>query len=218
MPRSFTRGLPHPGSPGERRLYDAYLKGRIKGARFNVPVGPYYVDVLFPDAKLVVEVDGKTHHSSPAAQLVDRRRDMELGRAGYRVMRYSHDRVKSDLPSVLSEIESQLRRRSEPDLPPALDGETLLQRLERGRELELARNWATRTVKHVEDERGAVAAAAWEAELGRALSREFGLASSNDLATLRERVARAVALWEARVSVLGLDLRRIPRATRRPGA
>ncbi len=55
----------------------------------NVRIGPYRVDALFRDLRVVVELDGRAAHESEARKLTDHRRDLYLRRLGYTVRRYS---------------------------------------------------------------------------------------------------------------------------------
>lgn len=55
----------------------------------NVPLVDYVVDFLWPDAKLVVEVDGRATHGTRRAFHEDRDRDGRLAVAGYRVVRFT---------------------------------------------------------------------------------------------------------------------------------
>jgi very-short-patch-repair endonuclease len=62
----------------------------------NVRVGPYEVDFLWPEQRLVVETDGWEHHGTRRAFQEDRRRDRYLVAAGHRVVRLTHDDVAED--------------------------------------------------------------------------------------------------------------------------
>ena len=55
----------------------------------NVPLLDYVVDFLWPDACLVVEVDGREKHGTRRAFQADRDRDGRLAVAGYRVLRFT---------------------------------------------------------------------------------------------------------------------------------
>ncbi len=51
----------------ERRLRELIRKARLPPARHNAKIHGYEVDVLWPEHRLVVEVDGYAFHSSPTA-------------------------------------------------------------------------------------------------------------------------------------------------------
>jgi len=52
--------------------------------------------MLIPGTRVVLEVDGRAHHSSPEAFENDRRRDAQLSALGYVVVRLSFARVFGD--------------------------------------------------------------------------------------------------------------------------
>jgi very-short-patch-repair endonuclease len=59
----------------------------------NQRVGPYEVDALWPDRRLIVECDSYDHHHTRRAFQTDRRRDADLLARGYRTMRFTYDHV-----------------------------------------------------------------------------------------------------------------------------
>jgi Protein of unknown function (DUF559) len=59
----------------------------------NARVGNHIVDFLWPEARLIVEVDGYRFHSTRQAFERDRRRDEELLLLGYRVLRVTWARL-----------------------------------------------------------------------------------------------------------------------------
>ena len=69
--------------------------------RRQAPVGPYVVDFLVPEARLVVEVDGRSHDGRGE---VDRAREAALAAAGLHVMRVSNDDVIRDVDAVVARI------------------------------------------------------------------------------------------------------------------
>jgi very-short-patch-repair endonuclease len=87
----------------EARLFEA-LRGRRLGVAFRrqVPVlGRFIVDLLAPERRLVVEVDGAYH--APRAE-ADARRDRALARAGYRVLQIDAELVMRDLPAAVARV------------------------------------------------------------------------------------------------------------------
>ena len=65
------------------------LRGRrLQSFKFvrQEPIGPYIVDFLCREARLIVEVDGATH-SEDHEVAYDRRREAYLKREGYRIVR-----------------------------------------------------------------------------------------------------------------------------------
>lgn len=70
--------------------------------------GRYEVDALWPNARLVVEVDGWSVHSGRQAFETDRRRDAELVRSGYRVVRFTWRRIVDDPAGVTETLRDLL--------------------------------------------------------------------------------------------------------------
>jgi very-short-patch-repair endonuclease len=60
---------------------------RLPEPQVNATVAGHEVDFLWPEQRLVVEVDGYAFHSSRAAFERDRSRDADLHAAGFRVIR-----------------------------------------------------------------------------------------------------------------------------------
>lgn len=73
--------------------------------RFQEIVRGYIVDFLFPDYKLVVELDGSIHETQ---QKYDAKRTLHLNHAGYRVTRLQNTEIFKKLPDVLSRIYVQM--------------------------------------------------------------------------------------------------------------
>jgi very-short-patch-repair endonuclease len=94
-------------TPPEALLWSA-LKGRQLGVQFRsqVPLaGCFIVDFLASSAGLVVEVDGEYHAQR---QRSNQRRDDELERLGYRVVRIEAELVFRDLPAAVALIRAAL--------------------------------------------------------------------------------------------------------------
>ncbi len=88
------------------------------GVRFRRqhPIGPYVADFACYPLKLVVEVDGATHLTDEERDH-DARRDSDLERESWRVLRFANDDVYEGLDEVLEVIglairEAQQERRS----------------------------------------------------------------------------------------------------------
>src|ERR1700739_1993891 len=79
------------------------------------PIGPYYVDFVCREQRLVIEVDGGQHADSAS----DRRRDAHLNTIGYRVVRVWNNEVLGNLDGVLQMLASELKIPPPPAPPPA---------------------------------------------------------------------------------------------------
>jgi very-short-patch-repair endonuclease len=71
----------------------------------QLPVGQYRVDIALVDgsSRLVVECDGRAFHGTDAQVLSDRRRDRELTRMGWRVIRYSGSEIHKNADACAAE-------------------------------------------------------------------------------------------------------------------
>jgi very-short-patch-repair endonuclease len=97
-------------SEAERRLHDLVRRAGLPPARANARVVGHEVDLLWPDAALVAEVDGFAFHGSRAAFERDRRRDAELQAAGYRVVRVTWRRLTEEPEAVAVMLARLLER------------------------------------------------------------------------------------------------------------
>jgi very-short-patch-repair endonuclease len=90
----------------EALLWEA-LRAEKLGVRFRrqVVLGRYIADLLAPRAKLVVEVDGEVQSGRTGA---DARRDRDLGRMGYRVLRLSRELVQERLEEAVALVVAAL--------------------------------------------------------------------------------------------------------------
>ena len=87
----------------ERMLWGLLRNRRLLGLKFRrqVPIGPYVVDYLCEQEKLVVELDGMSHMGRQAE---DDRRSAYLSDQGLRVARVTNDQVLADLEAVAVDI------------------------------------------------------------------------------------------------------------------
>jgi very-short-patch-repair endonuclease len=67
------------------------------------------VDFIFPEAGVIVEVESRKHHLSPADWERDLRRHNRLAAQGKRVLRTTYHRMQSDSDGVAAEIRTALR-------------------------------------------------------------------------------------------------------------
>lgn len=112
------RGKPHPLSDVELRLFDALGRdGELASLfTFNTLIKTVggtrpKVDLLWQDGRLVVELDGYGSHGNRSAFFDDRRRDYELIRSGYIVLRLVNEEIEQDLELAMEKIRSIVRLR-----------------------------------------------------------------------------------------------------------
>lgn len=119
-PQPVVVGAPHPRSTAEAAL-EAALATRpwAAGRRWNQTYQPHVLrspvrlDLLWPDERCVVEIDGP-EHCEPVRFDADRRRDVQLQLDGYAVLRFTNARVLHDVAAVVTQIGQFIRaRRSE---------------------------------------------------------------------------------------------------------
>jgi very-short-patch-repair endonuclease len=97
----------HAATSSEVALWSA-LRGGALGAQFRrqVPIGGNFIgDFVASTIKLVVEVDGNWHVARGTA---DARRDRELQRLGFTVLRLSVAQVERQLPVVVNRIRNAI--------------------------------------------------------------------------------------------------------------
>lgn len=87
----------------EQRLWYHLCAHRFEGAKFKrqKPIGPFIVDFVCLEYRLVVELDGGQHAEDVD---YDARRDAWLAAQGYEVLRFWNNQVMRELPAVLERI------------------------------------------------------------------------------------------------------------------
>ncbi len=111
--------------PTARSAAEAFLYRRLQtlpatkdrftlNARLPIPfnnAGLMEVDFLFPEARLVVELDGDQHLNDPEAWRRDRRKDRLLQSNQYFILRFLARDLSEDLPTVLDTLIHTLQSR-----------------------------------------------------------------------------------------------------------
>jgi very-short-patch-repair endonuclease/predicted transcriptional regulator of viral defense system len=85
-------------------------RGGLPKPETNVRIRGMEVDCLFRAARLIVEIDGFTYHSSPAAVERDHDRDQRLFLAGYDVIRFTWRQLDQQPDRVLAKVAGALAR------------------------------------------------------------------------------------------------------------
>lgn len=70
--------------------------GGLPRPHANVPVGPYELDLFWPDEGVAIEVDGRAHHSARQRFEGDRRKDNWLRVRGIEVIRLTWGQITRD--------------------------------------------------------------------------------------------------------------------------
>ena len=118
--RRFARALRHDMTDAERRLWSALRAHRLDGLAFRrqTPIGPFIVDFVCQERRLIVEVDGGQHSES----MRDIERDRWFTSKGYRVLRFWNSDVLSNRDGVLEVILEAARGITPLPSPPPQGG------------------------------------------------------------------------------------------------
>ena len=110
--KSYSRDLRNTSTYTEILLWNELKGKQILNVQFNRqrPIGKYIVDFLCSKAKLIIELDGITHHSEEAFQL-DNIRQTELEKLGYKILRFHDEEVMDDRENVVREITAEVGKR-----------------------------------------------------------------------------------------------------------
>ena len=92
----------------EDRLRSLCRRHSLPSPRAQQQLGPYTVDFLWPEAKLVVEVDDFATHGRRQTFESDRERDAWLTVRGYRVLRFTWRRLRDDPSGVIATLRAAL--------------------------------------------------------------------------------------------------------------
>ena len=93
----------------EKLLWQKLRARQLGGAKFRrqTPIGPYIVDFVSFEHRLVVEIDGGQHNASERGQH-DLKRTAWLEAQGFRVLRFWNNQVLANLEGVLERTLQEL--------------------------------------------------------------------------------------------------------------
>jgi very-short-patch-repair endonuclease len=119
--RVRSRALRRAMTDAERIVWYAVRAHRLNGASFRrqAPIGPFIVDFVCHDARLIIEVDGAQHFEAEHEKR-DARRDAFLTARGYRVVRFNNHDVVTNRQGVVEAISAALA--ASPSLPSPASG------------------------------------------------------------------------------------------------
>src|SRR3954471_11127724 len=100
------RRLRRDATKAETALWYRLRARRLNGYKFvrQEPIGPYTVDLICREARLIIEVDGGQHAESSH----DAVRDKWLTDRNYQILRFCNNDVSSNLAGVLETIVTAL--------------------------------------------------------------------------------------------------------------
>jgi len=107
-----SRRLRRQATDAELKLWSHLRSRTLENFKFvrQEPIGPYIVDFVCREKRLVVEVDGGQHATDPR----DAIRDQWLAAHRYRVLRFWNNDVLSNTEGVLEVIASALQAETPP--------------------------------------------------------------------------------------------------------
>lgn len=95
-------------SEAERRLQALVERSELPWPQFNQWLHGHLVDAVWPEHRLVVEVDGYAVHGQRRAFESDRRRDQRLAAAGYTVIRVTWRQLRDEPMAVVARLAQAL--------------------------------------------------------------------------------------------------------------
>jgi very-short-patch-repair endonuclease len=94
----------------EERFLGLIERRGLPRPRVGVRLEGFEADFLWPEARLVVETDGRDAHATREAVERDRAKDMALRRAGYDVIRLSGRQVRYEEEAIAADLVKALSR------------------------------------------------------------------------------------------------------------
>lgn len=110
MKHAFARKLRREQTDTERRLWSTLRGRQFAGFKFRRQqlIGPYIVDFVCFETKLIIELDGDQHGSDEGAAYDGRRTDF-LQRDGFRVLRFANGEIIQEMDRVCDVIAHNLK-------------------------------------------------------------------------------------------------------------
>jgi very-short-patch-repair endonuclease len=101
-----------PESVLEAKMLSLCFTGSLPPFEFQARIGPYRVDFLWRDQKVIAECDGFAFPGSTRDQFEsDRRRDNFLQALGYTVWRFSFRQILAEPQLIASQLRASFRRK-----------------------------------------------------------------------------------------------------------
>lgn len=95
----------------EQIFENALISANITGWQYAYQNGIYEYDFAWPEQKIDVEIDGATHLSEKVKK-IDARRDLFSKQNGWIVLRFTANKVKTDVIDCINILQSHLNGRS----------------------------------------------------------------------------------------------------------
>jgi very-short-patch-repair endonuclease len=115
---SAAKGLRKRPTEAEKALWHRLRYRQLQGFKFRrqQPIGPYIVDFVNFESKLIIELDGSQHAIETEG---DRKRDKRLKDQGFQVLRFWNNEVFENIDGVLDVLRDRLLS---PSLGPSHKG------------------------------------------------------------------------------------------------
>ena len=106
---AFARNLRQGQTDAESKLWARLRNKQLESVKFRrqQPIGPYIVDFVSFERKLVVEIDGGQHSDDMIRERDESRTSLIKGK-GYRVLRFWDNEVLTNIEGVLERIRESL--------------------------------------------------------------------------------------------------------------
>ena len=110
--------LGQPGGPqrtrsgGERKMLNLIRAAGLPVPSTDVLIAGFTADFVWPDQRLIVELDGYPYHRDRAAFERDHRRDIVHRNSGYDVLRFTGRQLEEEPFLVITAIARALDRRT----------------------------------------------------------------------------------------------------------
>jgi very-short-patch-repair endonuclease len=101
--KELARRLRRNSTDAELKLWRALRNSQIKNSKFRRQhvIGPFIVDFVCPEKRLIIELDGGQHNERV---LKDQERTSFLEKQGFRVLRFWNNQIFDEFESVLEKI------------------------------------------------------------------------------------------------------------------
>ena len=106
----FARELRQRQTDAERALWARLHNRQLDGVKFRrqQPVGPYIVDFISSERRVIIELDGG-QHGEDTKEKRDKERTARLENRGYEVLRFWNNEVLMNMEAVLERIMEAIR-------------------------------------------------------------------------------------------------------------
>jgi very-short-patch-repair endonuclease len=95
----------------EQAMYKTLLNMQIPFKKWiQFPLGKYKTDFAIPAIRLAVECDGEYWHRQPQAKAHDQKRDAEIARFGWTVVRYKEIDIKGNMDGIRNDLQSLVNK------------------------------------------------------------------------------------------------------------